>query len=520
MSSFRLLAVILIFFSAALPVSSQAPASPDVSQGLGKVSFPISCNAEVRPIFERAVALLHSFQYAAAEKSFTEVSEKDPQCAMAYWGLAMTVYHPLWDGANDKAISRGAGYLSKARLIGTKDQREREYINALSAFYLHSNDKRLSDYSRAMDEICKHYPEDGEAQAFYALSLLALPEKDGEDLETRKHVIAILKKLSAVQPEHPGAVHYLIHAADTPELAAEGLEAARRYAKIAPDSSHALHMPSHIFVRLGLWQESIDSNQAAAIAAAEATQRHMGEAHYQFHAMDFLDYSYLQIGEEAKARQIIADLEKVPGRSAEVTTNVRVNLTTRNALELHRWKDALALSPEGDALDRQLIFMARAIAAARIGDLKIAEKNLNSLKKASKEEKRSNKRWQGFRRDVVESWLDYAKGKQEKALKKMRAAADMQDQNDPGPFNVTAREMLADMFLELHQPAQALREYEAVLKLVPNRFNALYGAARAAEMASDSARANSYFSHLRELCPTQADRQELQHVKVIASGSR
>jgi len=495
----------------------QSPAVPAASPGLGKVSFPVSCKPEVRSSFERGVALLHSFQYAAAEKPFREVSQQDPQCAMAYWGLGMSIYHPLWDGADEKTISRGLGYVEKARVIGTSDMREREYIDALWIFYTHRGDRRLIDYSKALAEICKHYPEDGEAQAFYALSLLALPEK-GDDLDTRKQVIAILKKLSAAQPEHPGAVHYLIHAADTPELAAEGLEAARRYAKIAPDSSHALHMPSHIFVRLGLWQESIDSNQAAALAAADATQNQMGEAHYQFHAMDFLDYSYLQIGEESKARQIMADLDKVPGRSAEVTTNVRVNLSTRNALELHRWNDALALKPEGDALDQQLIFMTRAIAAARTGDPKAAEENFKELKKAISAEKHGDRHWQSFRRDVAESWLDYAKGRHEKALKKMRAAAVTQDRDDPGPFSASAREMLADMLLELHQSGQALREYEAVLKLVPNRFNALFGAARAAEISGDASMAQRYFSRLRDNCPAQADRQELQRVKVVAAG--
>lgn len=518
MLPFRFLVISLLFVGFA--VSSGFPQTPVVaaaSPGLGKVSFPISCTAEVRPIFERGVALLHSFQYGAAQKSFAEVAQKDPKCAMAYWGSAMSAYHPLWEGADSKAMTKGREYVEKAKKIGTADQREREYIDALWTFYAGQGNKRLTDYSHAVAEICKHYPQDGEAQAFYALSLLALPEK-GDDLEVRKQAIAILNKLSAAQPEHPGAVHYLIHAADTPELAAEGLEAARRYAKIAPDSSHALHMPSHIFVRLGLWQESIDSNQAAAIAAADATHHHMGEAHYQFHAMDFLDYSYLQMGEEGKARQVVADLDKVPGRSAEVATNVRVNLTTRNALELHRWKDALALAPEGDAFDQELIFMTRAIAAARIGELRLAEENLKSQKKAANAEKQRDKRWQGFRRNVAESWVDYAKGKHDKALKKMRAAADLQDRDDPGPFSVTVREMLADMLLELHRPDQALREYEAVLKLVPNRFNALYGAATAAEMAGDSGKARSYYSHLRENCPAQADREELQHVKVVAAG--
>jgi tetratricopeptide (TPR) repeat protein len=313
-------------------------------------------------------------------------------------------------------------------------------------------------------------------------------------------------------------VHYLIHAADTPELAPEGLEAARRYAKIAPDSSHALHMPSHIFVRLGLWQESIDSNQAAAAAAAEATQQQMGEAHYQFHAMDFLNYSYLQMGEEAKARRVIEDLNKVPGRTADVTTNMRVNLTTRTLLELHRWNEALALVPEGDAADQQMIYMSRTIAAARTDDAKAAEWNLKRLKDALKQGRHGDKGLEDYRRQVAEAWVDFAKGKLDKAVKKIRAAADTQDRDDPGAFGVSAREMLADMLLESHQPVPALAAYESVLKLAPNRFNVLYGAAAAAALAGDAGKAKSYYSKLRDNCPPQADREELQKVKVAAAG--
>jgi tetratricopeptide (TPR) repeat protein len=369
-----------------------------------------------------------------------------------------------------------------------------------------------------MAEIAKHYPDDGEAQAFYALSLLALPTR-GDDTEVREKVIAILDRLSAAQPEHPGAVHYLIHAADTPELAPQGLTAARNYAKIAPASSHALHMPAHIFARLGLWQESVDSNLAAAAAAAQATEQHMGEAQYQFHAMDFLNYSYLQMGEQAKALQVIGDLSKVPGRDADVTTNVRVNLTTRTLLELHRWKEALALSPEGDSQDRQMIYLTHTIAAARTGDARLAEDNLKSLKKSFGEGRHRDKFLENHRRSVAEAWVDYAKGKHDKALKKMGSVADKQDRDDPGPFGVTAREMLADMLLELHRPAEALAAYETVLKLAPNRFNPLYGAAAAAELAGDSGKARTYYGKLSQNCPPQADREELQKARTLAAGS-
>ena len=371
--------LILLILSWVHPISAQQTQAGEPPQpGLGKIVFPNSCAPAAQAAFLNGTAQLHSFQYAAAEKAFSSVIAADPHCAMAYWGLAMTTYHPLWEGAGPKALLKGRSFLDKIHKDWPISEREHEYIQALGIIFSANHrlgDDRIARYSRAMGEISKHYPDDGEAQAFYALSLLAIPTR-GDDTALRNQAIAILNRLAAAQPEHPGAVHYLIHAADTPELASEGLDAARRYAKIAPASSHALHMPAHIFVRLGLWQESVDSNQAAAIAAAEATRQHMGEAHYQFHAMDFLNYSYMQLGEEAEARQVIDDLDKVPGRSEDVATNVRVNLMTRNLLELHHWKEALAMGPQGDAQDQQMIYELHAIAAARTGDVKLAKDNL------------------------------------------------------------------------------------------------------------------------------------------------
>jgi hypothetical protein len=511
----------ILVLASFLPSIAQQPlAGNSAAAGLGEINFPNSCASTAQPALLKGMTLLHSFQYSASEQAFTEASQADSHCAIAYWGMAMTAYHPLWEGAGEKALVRGHGYLAKIQKDWPVTARETEYINAVGIIFSDSHkleNEQIVSYSRAMGELHKHYPEDGEATAFYALSLLALPKTDGT--ENRKQAIAILNKLSAEQPQHPGAVHYLIHAADTPELAPQGLEAARRYAKIAPASSHALHMPAHIFVRLGLWQESIDSDQAAAIAAAEATQQHLGEAHYQFHAMDFLDYSYLQMGEEAKARQVVEDLSKVPGSSAQEITGFRVNFTTRNMLELHHWKQALELKPEGNAYDQQLIYAARSIAAARTGDKKAAEENYNSLKKAIKIRTEGDWKIEDIRREEVEAWVKFAKGKRGKAVKIMRAAADKQDSNDPGGFNVPAREMLADMLLELHQPAQALAEYEAVLKIAPNRFNGLYGAVTAAEMSGDATKAKTYYAQLRENCAPQADREELQRAKVTAVGS-
>jgi len=515
----RFLLILLIFLSN-FPGHAQpaavAPASPD---GLGKISFSNSCSAAVQPALLKGIAQLHSFQYAAAESAFTEASQSDPKCAMAYWGLAMSSYRPLWDGADEKALKKGRHFLEQIQKDWPVSQREHEYIRAIAIIF--SDDRRLGDqriaaYSRAMAEIAKKYPDDGEAQAFYALSLLALPH---DDTKIREQAIAILNKLMAAQPEHPGAVHYLIHATDTAELAPQGLEAARRYAKIAPDSSHALHMPAHIFVRLGLWQESVDSNLAAAAAAAEATKNHMGEPQYQFHAMDFLDFSYLQLGEEAKAQQVVEDLNKVTGASPRWIKNLRVILGTRNLLELHRWKEALAFAPQGDPFEFQLVYSLRSIAAARTGDSHAAEENYKKLKKAMKQKRGKDSRLEDYRRQEGEAWVALAKGDNKKSVKLMRAAADKQEKEDSGGFTVPAREMLADMLMELHQPAQALAEYEAVLKVSPNRFNDLYGAAAAAESAGDYAKAKSYYSKLRTNCPPTADREELQKIKTAMAAA-
>jgi tetratricopeptide (TPR) repeat protein len=511
--------LIFLFLASLLPCRGQQGANPGTAESLGKVVFSNSCSSSAQAAFLKGIAQLHSFQYAAAESAFTEATRADSKCAIAYWGLAMSSYRPLWDGADAKSLNKGRHFLDQIQKGWPVSRREREYINAIAIIFSDNrglSDERIAAYSRAMAEIAKRYPDDGEAQAFYALSVLALPH---DETKAREQVIAILNKLMAAQPEHPGAVHYLIHAADTSELAPQGLEAARRYAKISPDSSHALHMPAHIFVRLGLWQESVDSNLAAAAAAAEATKNHMGEAQYQFHAMDFLDFSYLQLGEEAKARQVIEDLNKVTGASEGWIKNLRVILTTRNLLELHRWKEALAFAPQGDPFEFQLVYALRSIAAARSGDRHEAEENYKNLKNALKQKRGRDTRLEDYRRQEVEAWLAFAKGDDKKAVKLMRAAAEKQDKEDSGDFTVPAREMLADLLMELHQPKQALGEYESVLKVSPNRFNDLYGAAAAAQMAGDTAKAKSYYSKLREDCPQSADREELQRIRMASVGS-
>jgi len=454
---------------------------------LGQVHFPTSCAPGVQPTFEKGVALLHSFQYAAADQTFKRVAADDPNCAIAYWGQAMTLWHALWEHPDTAELKTGHDDLEKA--AGLKaGAREREYIAAASAFF--QDDPKLdyksrtTAYSSAMGKLHQHHPRDGEASAFYALSLIAIPAEGEADLANRKAAIAILNPLFAAEPDHPGAAHYLIHACDTPQLAPQGLAAARRYAQIAPDSSHALHMPSHIFARLGLWQEMINSNLAAAAAAAEATKAGTGDAHYQLHAMDFLQYAYLQTGRDANAEKVIDEVKDVPGVTADEITNRQATFRARYALETHNWKMAAALDPSpGSSLDAQLTtWWARTLGAARSGDAAAAQADLKKLDAASADSKAQSRK-EGYEvKDgksidqlEAEAWTTYAEGKHDDALKLLRAAADREDSEGVDDLAIPAREMLGDMLMECHQPEAALTAYQMALKQSPNRRGSLQG---------------------------------------------
>jgi len=516
----------------ALLVRGDAPRNDSVQ--VGQVNFPTSCAVEAGAKVETGVALLHSFQYEEAEQSFSEAAKRDPKCAIAYWGKAMTRYEQLWEFPQGKTLKRGLADIQQAQTVGAGTDRERSYIAAAAAFYSDdsklSHKKRIQNYSAALDQLRKQSPEDVNAAAFYALSLIALAEdENGEssDNANRKAAIALLQTLCRTAPKNPGPAHYLIHATDTPQFAPLGLEAARNYAKIAPDSSHALHMPSHIFVRLGLWQESIASNLAAAASAAKATEEHRADPHYQFHALDFLNYSYLQSGEESKARQLVEELKKVPGASADGISEHQADFTARNAFELHRWKEAAALPIPAVRRDAQKpTYRVRAIGAARAGDADAARKALEKYKELNsshRHHEKDNARAYGdtSEKNVIEmeaeGWVSYAEGKSEEALKVLRLAADREDAEGVDSLATPAREMLADMLLELRRPAEAVAEYRAALKNSPNRFNSLYGAARAAQAAGDTASARVLFASLLSACGPGADRPELTEAKA-ASG--
>jgi hypothetical protein len=521
-SAFGLLFFFLTLQPAALRADTASAPPPDQP---GKVNFPTSCTAEVQPIIEKGVALLHSFQYTESEKTFAEASKRGPKCAIAYWGKAMALYRQLWDFPNDKILKEGRKDIEKAQKLHPATAREQGFLNAAAAFFQKkskmAHGERTQAYSTALEHFYSENSGDAEIGSFYALSLVSLAEEDVDTTANRKKAISILDPLLLQHPDHPGVAHYMIHATDRPEFAAQGLEAARRYAALAPDSSHALHMPSHIFVRLGLWQDSIASNLAASASAAHAAEMHLAESHYQVHAMDFLSYSYLQSGQEGKAREVIEHTSHVVGASDEDKADQRANLAARTALELHRWKEAAALPIPAIRKDwHDTTYWARAIGAARSGDVAGAESDVKELTRlVADREKRSKKSGYTVSTEKAtdlreaEAWLASAKGKSGEALEELRAAADRQDKDGGESVGIPAREMLADMLLELKRPAEALAEYKMVLTNSPNRFDGLLGAARSAQASGDTEGAQLFYAKLAEICGAGADRPELAEVK-------
>jgi tetratricopeptide (TPR) repeat protein len=497
---------------------------------VGNVDFPNSCSAEVQGTIEKGLALLHSFQYEESAQTFEEVAQRDGQCAIAYWGKAMAHYHQLWEFPDVATLVEGRKDVEQAQNSGALTPREREYVAAAAAFF--QDDPKLTHidrtqaYSKAMQKLYSDNPQDVDAGAFYALSLVALAQDGVDDLANRRKAIGILNPLFERQPKNPGVAHYLIHACDTPELAREGLPAARAYAKIAPDSSHATHMPSHIFRRLGLWPEMIDSNIAAIAAAAEATEQHRGDASYQFHPMDFLDYAYLQTGQEAKARHLVEEVKSVPGARAEAIADHQALFAARNAIELHRWTEAASLAiPDERLILQDPTYWARAIGSARSGDVSGARESAHKLAEVMKAQQDHDKAegnkvtpGESVEEREVDGWLAFAEGRSDEAIAGLRGAAQREETEREDPIAMSAREMLADLFLELKRPSEALTEYQTVLRDYPNRFDALYGAARSAEAVADSGQARRFYTQLVTISALGADRPELQAARAFSGG--
>jgi tetratricopeptide (TPR) repeat protein len=502
---------------------------------LGKVNFPVSCDVSVQAQFTSAVAMLHSFWYEKASETFAAVAEKDPTCGMAYWGIAMTYYHPIWQPPGPADLKAGTAAMEKAKLVGAKAQRERDYIAAVETFYRDSDKldhaTRAQAYERAMEQLQARYPDDHEAAIFHALALLATAPPTDKTYANQKKAGAILEPLFAQEPEHPGIAHYIIHAYDYPPLAQGALDAARRYAKIAPDSPHALHMPSHIFTRLGLWQESIDSNLASAASAKKNNA-----PGNELHAKDYLIYAYLQGAQDREAKGALE--APPPGRADDPQymnwLYAMGTSPTRYAVERHQWAEAAALVvppntfPGGRwAWTEANLHFARALGLSHTGKTEAAR--MEAQKLASLRDTLAginDKYWADqveIQRESAEAWITLADGKSEEALRQMRSAAENEDRTDK--HNVTpgvilpAREMLGDMLLQLKQPAEALVAFESTLRTAPNRYNSLSGAARAAKRAGDDAKAKTYYAKLLSMCEhADGDRPELEEARTLLAG--
>lgn len=507
----------------------------EATEKLGQVSFHISCNPAAQQKFNRALSLLHSFQYLESGSAFAEITISEPSCAMAWWGAAMSEYHPLWQPPTPAEFQKGRAAIEKAAAANAKTQRERDYIGALESFYQDAEKRnhweRARSYAASMGRVYRGYPQDREAAIFYALALNGAAPASDKNLANRTKAARLLYRVRAQEPNHPGVAHYLIHSYDYPTLARLALPAARRYARVAPSSAHALHMPSHIFTRLGMWPDAIQSNLASA-AAARTKVKAGGATHDELHAMDYLMYAYLQCAQDDEAEKILAratafqNVEEIAFQVAFAWTAI----PARFALERGQWKDAASLTlPEATFPWERFryaeanLYFARAIGAARSGDRDAAREAVEKLAAIQTElaQTKSGYDWSGqvlIQRDAAAGWLAQLEGKAPEAERLLRGAAQMEDLTDKHPVTpgsiLPAREMLGDLLLENKQPAPALKEFEAVLQSAPNRFNSLYGAARAAELSGNRVKARTYYGKLITNCSQAAGgRVELESAR-------
>jgi tetratricopeptide (TPR) repeat protein len=488
----------------------------DTPEQLGHVSFPTSCAARSQAPMERGVALLHSFGYTEAQMQFAAIAKDDPACAMAHWGIAMTQFQELWGRPEAASLKLGAEEMAKARALAappaTITPREQAYIAALSAFFNPADipfQQRADAYEAKMNALHGEFPEDVEGAAFDALSMLASEAPDDTSLTHEHQALAILVPLFAAHPEHPGLAHYIIHTCDTPALAPDGLGAAREYAKIAPSSPHALHMPGHIFARLGMWQEDIDSNLASVAASEKAEAAGQPGSAHQMHADEFLIYAYLQVGQDEKAKVLTDNMRAIGERMSAMPGMDDMKdggplfdneLRAIYAAEMHDWK-ALAVqtpAPGTKPYETFSTYWGQGIAAGHLRDAKLAaaalkgfNASLEAVKKSSLADYASALE---VKRDEMLGWQAFAEGDPDAALAAMRKAADQQDKLGQMEVDIPAREMLGDLLLLEDKPAEALTEYRVALKLSPNRLNGLLSAGEAAEQARRPDEARGFYS--------------------------
>jgi tetratricopeptide (TPR) repeat protein len=504
-------------------------ASAHEAEKLGNVNFPISCDAKVQPEFNRALAMMHNFWFPQALDAFADIAKAQPDCAMAYWGIAMSARtNPLLGSQPAPAMKRGFDEINKAMAAGAKTQRERDYIGALAVYYtgLEKGDypARVLAWEKAMEQLAARYPDDLEAQTFYALALNEGITVTPADKNYTRHLKAagLTEKVLAKNADHPGAIHYLIHSYDFPALAARGVPAAQRYASVAPAAPHALHMPSHIYSMLGMWEESIKANK-------ESLTIFKGYVH----AIDFMVYAHLQLGQDREAQRLAqtsAELQKAGPEVVRTPTGAvfpgytaYAAIPARIAIERSAWADAAALElkPTAPAADA-ITHFTRAMGYAKLRDATNAGKEIDALQKLKVELLTLKDPYWAEQVEVqikaAMAWVAHAQGNAGEALKLMRAAADIEDASEKHVAMENRlwpmREMLGDLLLELKQPAQALKEYERSLKEYPNRIRGFYGAARAAEASGNRQKAAEYYNKLVALTANaDSDKKEIQQAK-------
>jgi tetratricopeptide (TPR) repeat protein len=498
----------------------------------GLVDFAMSCGEKSKPDFNLAIELLHSFEYDEAEKVFAKVIDSNPDCAMAWWGVAMSNFHALWTPPSEPELVKGTKAIEMAQSIKDKSKRESAYIDAISAFFKDWKNSdhltRCERYEKAMEKLHAAYPDDKEAAIFYALALDASAKPADKTFANQKKAAAILTGLYPSQPNHPGIIHYIIHTYDYPGLAEMALPFARKYAQVAPSSAHALHMPSHIFTRLGYWDEDIKSN-LQSVASAKCYGEQAGiKGHWdeELHGMDYLVYAYLQKGQNNLAREQLKYLQTI---KEVYPMNFKVayafaSIPSRIALENKNWKEAteLELYPAGlpwvkFPWQESIVHFSRLLGAVHLNQTKLANTELSKLR-----ELRDNleKQKDGYKTKQVaiqiktgEAWIHFISGLKQQGINEMKLAADMEDSTEKHPVTPgevqPARELLADMYFELGDYENALRSYEAVMQKTPGRFNCLYGAGRSAEKSANADKARSYYKQLLSISdPAHSERRE------------
>ena len=491
---------------------------PD-DQQLGTLSFEMTCNENVSSQFSLALKLLHSFEYDEAEKVFASIIDKNPECAMAYWGVAMSNFHPLWAPPTEAELKKGAKAIEIANSIKQKSKRESAYIAAIASYYANyqktDHRTRCLNFEKAMEQLHADYPDDKEASVFYALALNAAADPTDKTFAKQKKAGDILLALYPGQPDHPGIVHYIIHTYDAPELAHLGLNAARRYASIAPSSAHALHMPSHIFTRLGLWSECISSNLASVNSAQCYAQSTGIKGHWdeELHGLDYLMYAYLQRGQNDLAKKQLEYLDTIQ----EIhPANFKVAyafaaIPARYVLENKNWSNAVNLkffeknfSWKEFPWQKAIVHFTRIMGAVHTKNKEVATIELDTLKQLHQELLKQKDSYKAGQVEIqiktAEAWMHFMEGQNEAALQQMNLAANAEDKTEKHPVTpgevIPAREMLGDLLMEMNKWDNALEVYEINLKKHPNRFNALYGAAQAAERAGNMNKAKLYYEQL------------------------